>query len=168
MEYDEDAPLLLENAALAAKKLPPPKTTLQLPETGDDDATEEEDEDRPPQSQRPSSPARGKTQAEVERSPARKNSPPKAKRATRSPEPARSQVDRGVAPGRIIGSTYPLEDFRGAIAQGDIVTKAVEDLGVVMKEIVLKPFANRRKQELLDCLKFLRETCLKVRNLPSE
>ncbi|KAH7926187.1 SPOC domain-like protein [Leucogyrophana mollusca] len=80
------------------------------------------------------------------------------------PTPARSlspQVEPGRAPGRIIGTTYPLRDFKKNIAQGDVVTKAVEDLGVVIKEIVMKPFSSRRYGELLECMETLRDVSLK-------
>ncbi|CAA7264673.1 unnamed protein product [Cyclocybe aegerita] len=79
------------------------------------------------------------------------------------PTPARSvspHVDPGRAPGRIIGNAYPLKDFRKNIAQGDVVTKAVEDLSAVILEIVMKPFASRRKDEMLECMGVLRQTCL--------
>ncbi|OCH84687.1 ku80-like protein [Obba rivulosa] len=74
---------------------------------------------------------------------------------TQSPEP-----DPGRAPGRIIGNTYPLEDFRQNIARGDVVTKAVEDLAEVIKEIVTKPFASRRTEEMLQCMRTLRKVAL--------
>ncbi|KAG5221318.1 SNF2-family ATP dependent chromatin remodeling factor snf [Salix suchowensis] len=54
-----------------------------------------------------------------------------------------------------------LQDFRQNLKSGDLVTKAVEDLGDVIMEIVVKPFAMRRKAELLECMEALRETCLK-------
>jgi hypothetical protein len=38
----------------------------------------------------------------------------------------------------------------------------VEDLGAVVAEIVMRPFANRRSAELMECLEALRDTCLKV------
>jgi ATP-dependent DNA helicase 2 subunit 2 len=81
------------------------------------------------------------------------------------PTPARSMsphIDPGRALGRIIGSTYPLADFQKNMAQGDVVSKAVEDLSVVITEIVMKPFTSRRTGELLECMKELREVCLKV------
>lgn len=84
------------------------------------------------------------------------------------PTPARSlspQPDPGRAPGRIIGTTYPLADFKKNIAQGDVVSKAVEDLGVVIAEIVIRPFASRRKDELLECMQALRDTCLEAGQL---
>ncbi|EMD41347.1 hypothetical protein CERSUDRAFT_146244 [Gelatoporia subvermispora B] len=74
---------------------------------------------------------------------------------TRSPEP-----DRGRASGRIIGNTYPLDDFRQNIARGDVVTKAVEDLGDIIKEVVAKPFASRRTEEMLQCMRVLRKVAL--------
>ncbi|KAG6831636.1 hypothetical protein H0H92_008713 [Tricholoma furcatifolium] len=79
------------------------------------------------------------------------------------PTPARSMspdVDPGRAPGRIIGSTYPLDDFKKNISQGDVVTKAVEDLALVITEIVMRPFASRRHNELIECMTTLRETAL--------
>jgi ATP-dependent DNA helicase 2 subunit 2 len=82
------------------------------------------------------------------------------------PTPARSvspQVNPGRAPGRIVGSTYPLKDFQKNISQGDVVTKAVEDLAAVIAEVVMKPFASRRTQEMLECMEVLRKTCLEVR-----
>ncbi|KAJ7226110.1 SPOC domain-like protein [Mycena pura] len=80
------------------------------------------------------------------------------------PTPARSispEIDPARAPGRIIGATRPLDDFSANIARGDMVSKAVEDLGVVIIEIVMRPFASRRHAELMQCLETLRDTCLK-------
>jgi ATP-dependent DNA helicase 2 subunit 2 len=72
------------------------------------------------------------------------------------------KVDRGRAPGRIIGSTYPLEDFKNNTARGDLVTKAVEDFAWVIQDIVTKPFATQRHKEMIECLQALRATALKV------
>jgi ATP-dependent DNA helicase 2 subunit 2 len=80
------------------------------------------------------------------------------------PTPERSMspdVDPGRAPGRIIGSTYPLRDFKTNLAQGDVVTKAVEDMGVIIKEVVLRPFASRRHKEMIECMIAMRDTSLK-------
>ncbi|KAG2046414.1 SPOC domain-like protein [Suillus hirtellus] len=80
------------------------------------------------------------------------------------PTPERSMspdVDPGRAPGRIIGSTYPLRDFKTNLAQGDVVTKAVEDIGVIIKEVVLRPFASRRHKEMIECMIAMRDTSLK-------
>jgi ATP-dependent DNA helicase 2 subunit 2 len=71
-------------------------------------------------------------------------------------------ADPALAPGRIVGATYPLEDFKRNLARGDVVSKAVEDLGAVVIEVVLRPFAARRRAEMLDCMRALRDTCLKV------
>ena len=43
------------------------------------------------------------------------------------------------------------------------MTKAVEDLGAVVTEIVMRPFSSRRSAELLECMTALRDTSLKVR-----
>lgn len=113
----------------------------------DDSETEDEDEEMLLDMKKPATP------------------PPNARNNQPLPTPARSlspQVDPGRAPGRIIGSTYPLADFKKNIAQGDVVTKAVEDLGAVITEIVMRPFSSRRSEELLECMKVLRDTCLKV------
>jgi ATP-dependent DNA helicase 2 subunit 2 len=77
----------------------------------------------------------------------------------RSPSP---EVEAGRAHGRIIGSTYPLKDFMNNLKRGDLVSKAVEDMAVVIREIVMKPFATKRQEELIKCLKSMRDTCLKV------
>jgi hypothetical protein len=79
---------------------------------------------------------------------------------TASPEPELPDAQR--VPGRIIGNAYPLRDFHQNLKQGDVVTKAVEDLEVVVREIVGQPFASRRKHEMVECLKELRETCLRM------
>jgi ATP-dependent DNA helicase 2 subunit 2 len=78
---------------------------------------------------------------------------------TPSPEP-RIVTDPQRAPGRIIGLAAPLADFRDNIVQGDVVTKAVEDLGWVVKEVILRPFAGRRHTEMIECLNELRGVCL--------
>ncbi|KAF5356130.1 hypothetical protein D9756_004280 [Leucocoprinus leucothites] len=88
---------------------------------------------------------------------------PSSRRGGPLPTPARSpspQIDPGRAPGRIIGSTYPLKDFQKNLSQGDVVTKAVADLSEVITEIVMKPFASRRHKEMIECMHTLRDTCL--------
>jgi ATP-dependent DNA helicase 2 subunit 2 len=95
------------------------------------------------------------------------NTPPPANKNGHNPlpTPARSlspPFDPARAPGRIVGNTRPLDDFKANIARGDMVSKAVEDLGVVITEIVMRPFANRRNAELMECMETLRDTCLKV------
>jgi hypothetical protein len=82
-----------------------------------------------------------------------------AKLPTPSPEPG-IITDPQRTPGRIIGMAAPLADFKNNISQGDVVSKAVEDLGWVVKEVVLRPFAGRRHAEMIECLNELREVCL--------
>lgn len=75
--------------------------------------------------------------------------------------PARSPTpDAGRAPGRIIGSAYPLDDFRANIASGDLVSKAVEDLAFVIRNVVVEPFAAKRAGEMVECARALRRVCL--------
>lgn len=93
--------------------------------------------------------------------------PETPKRANHLPTPARSlspapEVDLEREPGRIVGSAFPLKDFKENIAQGDVVTKAVEDLAYVIREVIKKPFATRRFKEMVECMRELRELCLKV------
>lgn len=81
------------------------------------------------------------------------------------PTPERSlspdlEIDRGVEPGRIIGTAYPLRDFKKNLEAKDLVTKSVEDMGYVITQIVLKPFASKRHTELIECMREMRETCL--------
>ena len=76
------------------------------------------------------------------------------------------EVNNGRAPGRIIGTTNPLRDLRKNLERGDVVSKAVEDMGYVIGEIVMKPFAGRRKDELLECLREMRNVALRVRSPP--
>jgi len=88
---------------------------------------------------------------------------PSSKKATKLPTPSPEPgivSDPQRAPGRIIGMAAPLADFKNNISQGDVVSKAVEDLGWVVKEVVLRPFAGRRHAEMTKCLTELREVCL--------
>ncbi|KAI0327975.1 SPOC domain-like protein [Cubamyces sp. BRFM 1775] len=93
------------------------------------------------------------------------NAARKPERAAPLPTPARSmspeyKFDRARAPGRIVGFTYPLQDFRKNIERGDVVTKAVEDLAFVIKGVVVRPFAPRRFDEMVECMYALREVSL--------
>ena len=72
-------------------------------------------------------------------------------------------IDRMRAPGRIVGASFPLADFRANITRGDVVSKAVEDLAFVVKDVVVKPFAARRTEEMLECMRELRKVALEVR-----
>jgi ATP-dependent DNA helicase 2 subunit 2 len=85
---------------------------------------------------------------------------------SRSTSPPSAGVNSGHAPGRIIGSTYPLADFQKNLARGDLVSKAVEDLGWVIREIIGRPFGMGRSEELITCIKALRDTALKVAGWP--
>jgi len=37
----------------------------------------------------------------------------------------------------------------------------VEDIGVIIKEVVLRPFASRRHKEMIECMIAMRDTSLK-------
>ena len=63
--------------------------------------------------------------------------------------------------GRIIGFSYPLGDWRKTTAVGDMVSKAVEDMNYVIRVIVNRPFAERRHGEMIECMREMRETCLR-------
>ena len=63
--------------------------------------------------------------------------------------------------GRIIGFSYPLDDWKKNLAGGDVVSRAVEDMGYVIREIVSRPFAERRHGEMIECMREMRETCLR-------
>jgi len=87
---------------------------------------------------------------------------PDSKDASAHPTPDRSaspdlEIDEREE-GRIIGFSYPLDDWRKNLAQ---VSKAVEDMGYVIREIVNRPFAERRHREMIECMREMRETCLR-------
>ncbi|KAJ7630413.1 SPOC domain-like protein [Roridomyces roridus] len=147
---DDDDILLLDakpRASQATKAEPVSSPDKGKSKAAEDSETEDESEDEAAAKTKPKS-----------------TPPPKNGPSNPLPTPARSlspQIDPGRAPGRIIGSTRPLADFKTNVACGEAVSKAVEDMGAVITEIVLKPFASRRNAELLECLEVLRETCLK-------
>lgn len=90
-----------------------------------------------------------------------KNGKPESSRSLRKNLPTPSpEAENRPGPGRIVGTTTPLKDFRKNISRGDMVSKAVEDLGWAVREIVMKPFAKRRFGEMMECLAELREVCL--------
>lgn len=72
-------------------------------------------------------------------------------------------VGEGAKDNRIIGNVHPLYDFEQNISRGDVVSKAVEDLGNVIMEIVEGSFSSQRFQEALDCMKIMRKTAAEVR-----
>jgi ATP-dependent DNA helicase 2 subunit 2 len=90
---------------------------------------------------------------------------PDSKDASALPTPDRSaSPDLGIderKEGCIIGFSYPLNDWRKNLARGDVVSKAVEDMGYVIREIVNRPFAERRHEEMIECMRGMRETCLR-------
>ncbi|KZT42746.1 SPOC domain-like protein [Sistotremastrum suecicum HHB10207 ss-3] len=69
-------------------------------------------------------------------------------------------IDPQIPEGRIIGAAFPLRDFKKNIATGDVVSKAVEDLAFIIMDIIIQPFAKRRHQEMIECLRELRTVCL--------
>ncbi|KAF5361629.1 hypothetical protein D9758_007384 [Tetrapyrgos nigripes] len=71
-----------------------------------------------------------------------------------------SSIDPQRDPGRVIGRTNPLEDFKKTVASTAVYIKAVQDMGDVITEIVVAPFASRRTAELKECLKEMRRTAL--------
>ena len=74
-----------------------------------------------------------------------------------SPDPDIDEREEG----RIIGFSYPLKDWRKNLAGGDVVSKAVEDMGYVIREIVNRPFAERRHGEMIECMREMRGACLR-------
>lgn len=84
--------------------------------------------------------------------------PPTLQESRGSFSPSPPQNDR--APGRIIGNLHPLSNFKENIKQGDVVTEAIRDLGAVIKEVVTKPFASRRHQEMIECMTEMRRVAL--------
>jgi len=90
---------------------------------------------------------------------------PDSKNASALPTPDRSaSPDLGIderEEGRIIGFSYPLNDWVKNLARGDVVSKAVEDMGYVIREIVNRPFAERRHGEMIECMREMREMCLR-------
>ncbi|PCH33115.1 SPOC domain-like protein [Wolfiporia cocos MD-104 SS10] len=92
-----------------------------------------------------------------------KAQPNKSALPTPAPEPesdSELSIDAGREPQRIIGTTNPLEDFRKNIARGDVVTKAVEDLGAVIEEVTASMFVTKRLEEMLRCMREMRKVAL--------
>ncbi|KAH8830040.1 ku80-like protein [Flagelloscypha sp. PMI_526] len=160
----EDADMLLEDKEWTVRKRSSPSKKTQLANNDDED---EEQAEVPEQDVEMAPPL-----VQEERLLATPPPPlgPKSSRSNPLPTPARSisppgddgamNIDRGVAPGRIIGTTYPLEDFKKNLSQGDVVSKAVEDMGDIITEIVLGKFPHKRHGEMVECMKAMRDTCL--------
>ncbi|KAK0208010.1 SPOC domain-like protein [Desarmillaria ectypa] len=140
---DHKAPTIATQSQLQAVKEPTPSLSREeqnVTQNEDDSATEESEEE----------------QDLFDKAQSKEGSNP-------LPTPARSvspQVDPGREPGRIVGTTYPLKDFQKNLAAKDLVTKAVEDLAFVITEIVMRPFSSRRTDEMIECMKAMRDTCL--------
>jgi ATP-dependent DNA helicase 2 subunit 2 len=173
---EDDAPLLLDRKPTRNQSpfLGEPELQVassskkkELQPAEDNSDTEDDDEDLLLGGATSSKKPAGGHQAPP--TPARSTSPPPTKRAKRAPSGDEdgdidmmddAPIDAGRAPGRIIGNTDPLKDFKKNLRQGDVVTKAVEDMSVVIIEVVLKPFAKRRHEEMMECMKELRRVSL--------
>ncbi|KAI3621834.1 ku family dna [Moniliophthora roreri] len=174
---DDDDVLLLDRKPFSSKiRLNQSQSQIQLKEeptspnkgqatvkpTVNDSETEDEDEEL--LLPRPNAPELNKTNCQPLPTPTCSTSPP-AKRPESKSSKSRSDepdpdFDRGIAAGRIIGTTYPLADFKSNIKTGDVVSKAIEDLAAVIEEVVMKPFSSRRSKEMIDCMTALRSTAL--------
>lgn len=64
--------------------------------------------------------------------------------------------------GRLIGFNEPLSDFESCTKNEAKVVKAVEDLFFIVDSVVHRPFASKRFNEMVNCLKTARSTCIKV------
>jgi ATP-dependent DNA helicase 2 subunit 2 len=158
---DDDVLLLDRKVKPRSQTISPSKDKGKEPAAAEDSETEEEDEEMlllpvrlKAEDTKPSDRQPLPTPARSLSPPAKQASKPSSKR---DPDP---DIDRGIAPGRIIGTTYPLADFEDNIKTGDVVTKAVEDLAAVIEEIVTKPFSSRRTDEMIECMAALRNTAL--------
>ncbi|KAF8736633.1 hypothetical protein AX14_014210 [Amanita brunnescens Koide BX004] len=174
---EDDGELLLEGKPdLSKNQLQAVITSTTSPSTGkgkakaiksEDSETEDEEEqfvhvEKPvlPLDKKPAVDQHGQKAIHFP-TPAKSTSPP-ARRVPRDIDmDVDDEVNDGRAPGRIIGTTDPLKDFRKNLERGDVVSKAVEDMGYVIGEIVMKPFAWRRTDELLECLREMRNVALK-------
>jgi len=177
---EDDEMLLLdrkpESLKTNAEKISPMKVDLNKPEfesssdgkgkakaVNQDDSETEDDEEDYITVQIPVDDKSGELSLNSEKFPATPNfSSQHGRPLPISSCPPSPYIDPGRAPGRVIGTTYPLEDFEKYLSQGKIVSKAVSDLFEVIIEILMKPFASRRHEEMIECMKALRDICLKV------
>lgn len=80
-----------------------------------------------------------------------------------TPKPVAAASGDKPRPGRIISNSRPLTDFRKNIgSEGDLVSKAIEDMCEVIPEIVDASFSTQRYAEAIECMKELREVALKA------
>jgi len=149
-QNDDDEILLLDRVAPSTHSQPEASNSQLQPQTS------------APAAKRPI-PTKGDNDSETEPESDDDVWVPSSKKGTKLPTPSPEPditTDPQRPPGRIIGLAKPLADFKHNISQGDVVSKAVEDLGWVVKEVVLRPFAGRRHAEMVECLTELREVCL--------
>ena len=73
-------------------------------------------------------------------------------------------LDVGKQPGHIIGSARPLRDFKQCVKEGDNakILQAISELGEFIQSVLSQPFARLRHEEMIECMKELRVSCLKV------
>lgn len=63
--------------------------------------------------------------------------------------------------GRLVSNENPLDDFNRLIeGEGDVFRKAIQDLGLVVKENVESSFSRQAFPLAIDCLKAMRQTSL--------
>lgn len=63
-------------------------------------------------------------------------------------------------PGRLISNLKPLEDFKRVTAAGDVFKKAIQDMGVVVRENVAASFSKQAFPGAIACLEEARATAL--------
>jgi len=89
---------------------------------------------------------------------------PSSKKVTQVAHPiprARDVSDPQRAPGRIIGMAAPLPDFKNTL-EGDVVSKAMEDLGWVLKRNCIASIHRGAARECLTSTE-LREVCRRTK-----
>ncbi|GJJ08784.1 hypothetical protein Clacol_003003 [Clathrus columnatus] len=135
----------------------------------DDDSATEEDSDIEDLGKVTTEPvltrSEEKATTRTERGSISRTTPSPKTKETVLPTPARSNVSaspppRIEGPRRIVGISHPLRDFKENLKYGDIVTESVRDLGAVIKEVVMKPFASRRHEEMIQCMGEMRRVAL--------
>ncbi|KAG8834379.1 ATP-dependent DNA helicase II subunit 2 [Serendipita sp. 399] len=157
----EDEPLLIGPAPVLPKRvlpdfsIPSPTKSERKAGRSDGGTTEDEDDDFVHVASADAAPS---TSVKIKGSPSKYD----VDLSTLS-SPSKFGVDEeDIKPKIVIGKTTPLEDFKTALADGDIVSEAVSQMADVIKELVnSSQFPNRRKAELLDAMAALREACLK-------
>lgn len=132
------------------------KVTRAAKKTSDNSSDTEDEDDGPVPPMRSTKPATKPRQ----QLPTPSKSPAAVAKA--SPPKSRTRAEADIRPGRIIGNAFPLDDFRSNLERGDVVSKALQDMGVVITEIVEESFSTQRYDEALSCMKEMRETALQV------